>query len=1453
MGADVSFFTQVAAELTPDREGIELDDDQRHFKQVIDNWPGSEILVNSQLEDFPLPIQPVGPTLRCGVAVCDSVTGSDEAEEEVEEPYMMYSDDLFVYCKNEAIALRGLHDYPVISGYILEADTQPSRLSINWCAMLQVLVVIIAAIRCRCRGVVVVMGVVIVVHGIVGVSVLVVDVLHYGYSDGFLWKSLSAVLRSCEQWMRYRFRVEGFSSMDACFVVTHSVDTTAIWRLDRLWQVAEAAALGHKKEPAPQPCSAMRAMSSLPADCGMQGRAVAEEFGRPSRPPRMYPIRRDKAQASVAIVGEYLPGYVPSEWHGFALVAERRSPKYRPDDCNGGVVLKMDSSGLLVLTVARGADIDVYAIVPHTLDVVPVTVDGLDSCLELVFPEDRASRVSDSQALSWALVAVRSYTGDEVQENKDSPFGAQSVARHRVKLRRIADHWHQSLLKTVHAAFSRHPHVLMAQARLAHNRRQKRKSFCPCSNFLSLFGTMAVMAEASKLQKLWRPGLDTSRSNITWQHAVRLPDGFQRPISKAGIGHHQIRTPRGASLLSTNSGRGGLARQISSRGTATPVSPNRVQVSRLGIRQGVRTSDKQRPLASQGALLAQPGGHVSASKTVRRDVKPLLKAATSEGIRLRSRSVSSENVDHRGQVTQHRQLRPASRPRGVVPVNQPRLQGESNSAGGASAGSNFNGQPQLHGTSLRAPLAAVCLFESLAGGALMLECKEAEFCQLLAEVRRQAEGCDPGASLNSTDIVFVLKRSAGQTPSFSAQTVRSASLLRLKVTAPFRCWAFATLEEAKVAAELTPDREGIELDDDQRHFKQVIDNWPGSEILVNSQLEDFPLPIQPVGPTLRCGVAVCDSVTGSDEAEEEVEEPYMMYSDDLFVYCKNEAIALRGLHDYPVISGYILEADTQPSRLSINWCAMLQVLVVIIAAIRCRCRGVVVVMGVVIVVHGIVGVSVLVVDVLHYGYSDGFLWKSLSAVLRSCEQWMRYRFRVEGFSSMDACFVVTHSVDTTAIWRLDRLWQVAEAAALGHEKECRAELWLKRAEGMYPIRRDKAQENMAIVGEYLPGQYSLHQHTERNWVFSSRDIDVYAIVPHTLDVVPVTVDGTFSAILGSGMRDVSQKLAPQRSAAYSTTNFEQDCTWSRRSYTGDEVQENKDSPFGAQSVARPPSSKSSGVLGSTPPGQTSPGSTPFGSQTVFRGPADLFSQLEPISKAGIGHHQIRTPRGASLLSTNSGRGGLARQISSRGTATPVSPNRVQVSRLGIRQGVRTSDKQRPLASQGALLAQPGGHVSASKTVRRDVKPLLKAATSEGVRLRSRLVSSLNVDRRSQVTQRRQLWPASRPRGVVPANQPRLQGDSNSAGDASAGVQSTEPWTGANFHGQPQLHGTSLRALLAGLPQLSSAVAGRNLVGWRHSRSSFATAATAYPSAGVSDLLRPGSGDTKKSTQCLPQS
>ncbi|CAE7216786.1 unnamed protein product [Symbiodinium sp. CCMP2592] len=246
-------------------------------------------------------------------------------------------------------------------------------------------------------------------------------------------------------------------------------------------------------------------------------------------------------------------------------------------------------------------------------------------------------------------------------------------------------------------------------------------------------------------------------------------------------------------------------------------------------------------------------------------------------------------------------------------------------------------------------------------------------------------------------------------------------------SAPKREIAGEPLVSAKVELEYEPD-------EDQRKYKELIVNWNIRETL--------PLPIQPVGSTLRT------IPEGADEANDE--EPFMMHSYDLFVFCfdspdlnyddyfsmaiphpwrvqfwargKNECIALRGLHDHPVITGYILEDHTQPSR--------------------------------------------------------------------SCEEWLhKHRYPLSGFCSMDAQFVVTHSVDTTAIWRLDRLWQVAEAAALGHKKdprkpldlmetmenksqlsECRAELWLKNSEGMYPVRRDKAQAFVAIVGEYLPGQ-----------------------------------------------------------------------------------------------------------------------------------------------------------------------------------------------------------------------------------------------------------------------------------------------------------------------------------------------------------------------------------------------
>ena len=79
-------------------------------------------------------------------------------------------------------------------------------------------------------------------------------------------------------------------------------------------------------------------------------------------------------------------------------------------------------------------------------------------------------------------------------------------------------------------------------------------------------------------------------------------------------------------------------------------------------------------------------------------------------------------------------------------------------------------------------------------------------------------------------------------------------------------------------------------------------------------------------------------------------------------------------------------------------------------------------------------------------------------------------------------------------------------------QECRAELWLKKSEGhpgrlitvlgscfcsqssqlvagMYPVRRDKAQAFVAIVGEYLPGLgILLHEaRNTRTSVFSCRD------------------------------------------------------------------------------------------------------------------------------------------------------------------------------------------------------------------------------------------------------------------------------------------------------------------------------------------------------------------------------
>ena len=58
----------------------EIDDDMRHFKETIENW-------NLHTETFPLPIQPVCPTLR-----------PVEERNEDDEPFIMFSHDILVYC-----------------------------------------------------------------------------------------------------------------------------------------------------------------------------------------------------------------------------------------------------------------------------------------------------------------------------------------------------------------------------------------------------------------------------------------------------------------------------------------------------------------------------------------------------------------------------------------------------------------------------------------------------------------------------------------------------------------------------------------------------------------------------------------------------------------------------------------------------------------------------------------------------------------------------------------------------------------------------------------------------------------------------------------------------------------------------------------------------------------------------------------------------------------------------------------------------------------------------------------------------------------------------------------------------------------------------------------------------------------------------------------------------------
>ncbi|CAE7216795.1 unnamed protein product [Symbiodinium sp. CCMP2592] len=708
-------------------------------------------------------------------------------------------------------------------------------------------------------------------------------------------------------------------------------------------------------------------------------------------------------------------------------------------------------------------------------------------------------------------------------------------------------------------------------------------------------------------------------------------------------------------------------------------------------------------------------------------------------------------------------------------------------------------------------------------------------------------------------------------------------------SAPKREIAGEPLVSAKVELEYEPD-------EDQRKYKELIVNWNIRETL--------PLPIQPVGSTLRT------IPEGTDEANDE--EPFMMHSYDLFVFCgsdavvygcfdspdlnyddyfsmplgnsasvasavlgKNECIALRGLHDHPVITGYILEDHTQPSRRQER------------------------------PING------------------------------------------SGFCSMDAQFVVTHSVDTTAIWRLDRLWQVAEAAALGHKKdprkpldlmetmenksqlsECRAELWLKNSEGMYPVRRDKAQAFVAIVGEYLPGKRSATYRPDDGnggvvlkmdssgllilTVARGPEIDVYAILPHTLDVVPVTVVDTFS--LDSSLELVFPEVGGRFRGLRARLEQPDSAT---TSYDGDYAAENKDSP--------PPSSKSSGVLCSTPPGLKSPGSTPPSSVKGGAPP-----QPRPKSKAGVGQHQVRTPRGASLHSTNIGRGGLARQISSRGGLAldaeglrkALLRGRARKAADAVAEMCGTGAEQRPKRAKHFLLpgtvfdihlhclqfaampiawsqtsraavppARQAGHASgASKTVRRDVKPLLKAATSEGVRLRSRSASTDKVDRRQASPKLVETPP--RPESVepvhkagapsTPAQTSYVASPQTSCAPVAARIPaqrfavaapSGRGSSGAVPVNQPRLQGLSswpsvwvpqvIPAVPAVPVQVPVSMVSRSSLGhhFAYSRSSFATVATAaYPSAGVLEVLLPfqvataaGSGNTKTSMQFPPQS
>ena len=328
----------------------QVDDDTRHFKETIENW---SVLT----ESFPLPIQPFCPTL------CTIPEDALEGKEDYRLSCTFSDNDTLVHC-------YGCHDPPEL------AYDEHFTMSLPW--RLQIWV----------RG----SNDSIAVRGLHEQPIL---------SGGFLQTPMSPS-KQCESWMReHGHPTSGFVG-SAQFLVTHSLDTTVIWRLDRLWRVA-AAAGGCKQDP-PKPLH-VRQTNESPSQLS---ECRAELWLKNSR--GTHPVRRDEAEACFAIVGEHLPG--------------RRHPGYRPDDFKGGVAMSRDSSGLLVLTIARGPDVHVYAISPNCLDVVPVSVVdvtfSLDSFLELVFPMEG----SRFRGLT-ARLEPQEVDGQK-QKSKDSPARAKS-------------------------------------------------------------------------------------------------------------------------------------------------------------------------------------------------------------------------------------------------------------------------------------------------------------------------------------------------------------------------------------------------------------------------------------------------------------------------------------------------------------------------------------------------------------------------------------------------------------------------------------------------------------------------------------------------------------------------------------------------------------------------------------------------------------------------------------------------------------------------------------------------------------------------------------------------------------------------------------------------------------------------------------------------------------------